>query len=93
MKKYRLPHLKAHLVASGLTITKFRQKAHSVVGDLDVSARTWANVLNEDGAGETSVNTICEVARRTFEALGRPCPASALEKNEVSPSDGPQSDL
>lgn len=73
---------------SGLTITKFRQKAHAVVGDDDVSARTWASVINDEGAGETSVNSIIDVARRTFESMGRPCPESALEKTEVAQKPG-----
>lgn len=84
MRKFILPNLKAHLVQNGLTITKFRQKVHSVVGDDDVSARTWANVLNRTGAGETSVNVIIDVTRRTFAELQKPCPEIALTKVEVS---------
>lgn len=85
MEKYRLPYLKDHLVSCGLTITKLRQKAHAIVGDDDVSARTWASVLNEKGAGETSVNVIIDVAAKTLKSIDKPCPKEVLVKELVKP--------
>lgn len=92
MAKYRVPNLKAHLEASGLTMTKLRQRAHAIVGDDDVGGRTWANALNSEGVSLTSANAIVDVTRRTFKHLEKPCPDSALLIVEVmQPSAQPES--